>query len=299
MQFFQIIRWKNLLMLAYMLVLVKYILLPLFKISGILTSIQFFALVLASLLIAAGGYVVNDLFDVEIDKINKPSKIWIPTYLNRRQAWMLYAILNSAGMLLGLFVCIATENLIGTVLFILPVVLLFLYAGLLKKVLFIGNLLVSSLIVFGLILLVYLENIPLSFDDFGFLSITSVLLSLGFFSFAINLIREIVKDAEDNEGDIVHEVVSIPIKFGMKATKGILWVITIVVFVTITLLSVLVFKVQPRLSLYLAFVVLGSFIFFLKRLHKATSSADFAQLSTYLKVIMLLGMLAVLLIKPI
>ncbi len=286
-------------MLAYMLVLVKYVLLPLFNISGILTSIQFFALVLASLLIAVGGYVVNDIFDVEIDNINKPSKIWIPTYLNRRQAWILYAVMNSAGILLGLFVCIATENLIGPVLFILPVILLFLYAASLKKVLFLGNLLVSFLVIFGLILLVYFENIPLIFSDFGFISITSVLLSLGFFAFAINLIREIAKDAEDKEGDIVNGVVSIPIKFGIKTTKGILWVITIVVFVTITLLSVLVFKVQPRLSLYLAFVVLGSFIFFLKRLHKATSSADFAQLSTYLKVIMLLGMLAVLLIKPI
>ncbi len=282
-----------------MLVLVKYVLLPLFTISGILTSIQFSIFVMSSLLIAAAGYVVNDIFDLEIDKINKPARIWIPTYLSIRQSWMLYAVLNSAGMLLGLFVCIATDNLIGIVLFILPIVLLFLYAVMLKKVLLIGNLLVSFLIIFGLILLVYFENIPLSFDDFGLLSITSILFYLGFFAFAINMMREIVKDAEDIIGDSVNGVMSIPIKFGIKITKRILWVIAVIVFVTIVVLSMLVFKVQPVLSGYLVFIVLGSFIIFFIRLYKATANTDFSQLSKYLKLIMLLGMLAVLIIKPI
>lgn len=298
MYFFQIIRWKNLVMIAFIQGLVKYFLLPLFKFPDILNNAQFVLLVIASVFIAAGGYIINDIYDLETDQINKPSKVWISKYFDIKKAKLAYTLITFFGILFGLVVSLTTENHFGFVLFLLPVFLLYLYAIWAKRVLILGNLLVSFLIVYSLVILVFFEKISLKINDTEILTISSVIWSLLFFAFILNMTREIVKDMEDREGDTYIGAVSIPIKYGMGITKLITSLLIGIIFLFIAYFGLHLYELQPLLVVYLIFVVLGSFIFFLSQLCKAKNSADFGKLSSYLKVIMIVGMLAVFFIKP-
>ena len=96
--FLNLIRWKNLLMIALVQILIKYaLLLPFYESHGVITTLSplaFFLLVIATVCIAAGGYVINDIYDVEADKINKPSKVIINTHITEKIALRLFIILN-------------------------------------------------------------------------------------------------------------------------------------------------------------------------------------------------------------
>jgi len=299
MQIFQIIRWKNLVMIAFMQVLVKYFLLPLFRFPDSLSVLHFIFIVLASVFIAAGGYVINDIYDLEADRINKPSKVWIPIFLDLKKAKTLYLVFSLLGFLLGVLVSIFANCQMGFLLFLMPIGLLYIYAIWAKKVLIFGNLLVSLLVSYSLVLIAVFEKIPFRTAVFESLTIQTVVWMLVFFAFIMNLVREIVKDVEDVEGDISNGVVSIPIRLGIKKTKQIISVLLSFVFMSIAIISVLLYKQQPLLIAYLVFVVLLSFLFFTRQLHKAKTNTDFGKLSSYLKIIMILGMLAVFVIKPI
>ncbi len=102
-----LIRWKNLLMIAFMQYLIKYALLLPFRESHsvlvTLSDFHFFLLVLATVLIAAGGYVINDIYDVETDRINKPEKLIINKYITEKNASTLFMILNIIGVGIGFY----------------------------------------------------------------------------------------------------------------------------------------------------------------------------------------------------
>jgi 4-hydroxybenzoate polyprenyltransferase len=76
--YLKIIRPVNLLIMAAMMLLVRYaIFMPIFRqngLEGLMPWWQFLLLVLAALLVGAGGYVINDVLDIEIDRVNKPEK---------------------------------------------------------------------------------------------------------------------------------------------------------------------------------------------------------------------------------
>jgi len=102
MRFFNIIRFQNLLIIASIQSILWLYILPKYNQYFILDIYEFITLVLASVFIAAGGNVVNDIFDLKIDSINKPKKVWIPHFFSIKKAWMLYFLLTSIGLGLGM-----------------------------------------------------------------------------------------------------------------------------------------------------------------------------------------------------
>ncbi len=94
--FFKLIRWKNLIMIALVQYLVKYaLLLPFFESHGVVTTLKplgFTILVLATIFIAAGGYIINDIYDIEIDKVNKPNKVIVGKAISEKNALTLFII---------------------------------------------------------------------------------------------------------------------------------------------------------------------------------------------------------------
>lgn len=272
-------------------------LIPQFDLSPSIDLIEFLILVFSTILIAAGGNIVNDIKDLETDKINKPEKVWIPNFMRLNNAWLLYFILTFSGLISGILLSIFTKNALHFLGFLIPAILLYLYAVKLKKILFVNNIIISFLISYSILIVIIIADIPLENvkqNGISFLEISGFLL---FFSFALNWNREIIKDVEDMIGDQAEGVQSIPIKFGIQNTKKMIQILLFVLIGIILAMSFSHWYNQTFFTIYLVFAVLVSLLLFLKQLHLAQIPKHFEKLSVLLKIIMLIGIFSVFLIQ--
>lgn len=208
MPFLQLIRWKNLLIVAMTQILVRYSLIFDTPQHGVK---HFTLLVVTTLLIAAGGYIINDYFDVKIDRINKPHKVWIGKTISRRSALLVHQLFSAAGILLAFLI-----GWKAVLINVLSVWLLWFYASGFKKKPFIGNFVVA------LLTALVIAEIALVYDPSN-----RLIYMYAVFAFFINLIREIIKDMEDMKGDEAHGAKTIPILYGIHKPKScftLLWV---------------------------------------------------------------------------
>lgn len=202
------------------------------------------------------------------------------------------------GIVFGVFISIMQGKNAHFMLFVIPVVLLYLYALKLKKMLFVGNLTVSLLVAFSMLIIIFFEtNIPTFVSDKSF-NLGYVICMLALFGFGVNLLREIVKDAEDVIGDKAIGVVSIPIKYGKRVTHAVLKGIVSVLISVILVIALKIYNEEVLLVGYLIFGVTPAFILFIFQLEKVKKTTDYSKLSGFLKIVMLVGILAVFMIKP-
>ena len=224
--FLNLIRWKNLVMITLVQILIKYaLLLPFYESHGVVTTLNglaFSLLVLATVCIAAGGYVINDIYDVAADTINKPEKVIINKHISEKNALTLFIVLNIIGVGLGFYL----SNGIGKsgyfVIFFIASALLYLYSSYLKKILFAGNIVVSFVVALSLLLVGIFELLPAITTNNRDVQITffKIILDYAIFAFMINLVREVVKDIEDIDGDYKAGMQTLPIILGReRATK--------------------------------------------------------------------------------
>lgn len=239
---FRLLRFPNLLIIASTMLLIRYaIIQPIFIQYGIgleLPLLHFIFLVLSVLIIAAAGYIINDYFDVNIDMVNKPDEVIINNYFKAKTVYRAYFILNSIALALAFYISSKVGILALFLIFPVTIGVLWFYSTTYKKQLLVGNILVSVLIAMVPILVALYEmpSIHAKYHDFP--GAYRVLLNVIFawcevfalFAFFVNLIRELVKDAEDYEGDNVYGRNTLPIVLGIKGTK-----ITINVLILLTM----------------------------------------------------------------
>ncbi len=261
-----------------------------------LTELQFALLVLATVCVAAGGYVVNDLYDQAIDRINKPDRVFVGRRITHRQAWMLYGMLTLAGFALAAFVGWEADYLEWLFLYPLSVGALWWYSYRLKRTVLWGNVVVS-LFTAGVVLLVWLAE-QRAFEALAALHpsvarLTALtMIFYAAFAFAGNLLREIIKDLEDVAGDVQHGARTLPIVHGARLAKG-------AALVLLALLMVLAFGflmavAEEMGALTLAWGVLLIFVpllALLPLLLRAEEVHDFHRLSIAVKGVMLTGLL--------
>jgi len=227
----------------------------------------------STVLIAAAGYIINDYYDVKIDYINKPDRVVIGKNITRRYAILFHVLLSVLGILIGVFLSwrIAAVN-------ILSVFLLWLYSNNLKRLPFIGNLTVALL-----------TGSAIFVVDILYRTHNSLVVIYAMFAFFMTLVREIIKDMEDLRGDNTFGCKTLPIVWGIRKTKVIIYVILTLFSITVIVLNQL-YEVLP-LQYYLIFLF-APLIWLLYRLLRADMKKDFSWLSTFCKVIMLLGILS-------
>lgn len=244
-----------------------------------LTSFLDFKLFLLSsstIIIAAAGYVINDYYDIKIDYVNKPDKVVVGKLVKRRIVLISHALMNLTGILLGFYLGIYV-GLIN----IIAAFLLWVYSNRLKRMPFIGNFVIALLAGLSiLIVAVYYRQ------NFNLVFIYSV------FAFSINLVREIIKDMEDIRGDMRFGSKTLPIIWGLRKTKILLYAL---ITVFMALLFFLSYQLKNHiLSAY--FILLATpIIYLIYLLYKADSQRRFHRLSTYCKFLMLAGILSMIL----
>lgn len=291
-------RWKNILMILLIQYLFKYVLFGKFNIQVTLDHFHFALLALSTSSVAIAGYIINDIHDVKADIINKPEKLFVDKKLTRIMAQNLFIGFNAVGLILGMYLSYYVGHTSYFIIFILTSLLLYKYAKDLKKRILIGNLIVSSIVLFCILMLAVFDIVPAtnSYNLKSQMGILNIFLLFGSFGFILTFLREVVKDIEDIEGDKAINAKSFPVVLGENKTKWILTILSSLLVLALCFVSYYVFSSHRVVSLYLLGLVVLPLLYFLWMLTKAKSKKDYHTLSAILKLIMLLGILSMLII---
>ena len=301
--FLNLVRWKNLLLIALAQILVKYVLLESYKTSynfdTSLTVLGFTILVVCTLCIASAGYIINDIEDIEADKINKPKKVIIGKYISEQAAFRLFVVLNCIGVALGYFLCYQLEKKGFIVISILVSTLLYFYAIQFKRILIVGNIIVAALVGLSILIVGIFDLIPVLTDSNKNEQVffLRLILDYAIFAFMINLIRELVKDVEDVNGDYKIQSKSLPIVLGRNRATKVIFGLSLIPIIVLIFYTVNNLYKQPMAIVYVLLTLVGPMIYVSIRLFSAEKKEDYSQISNTLKFIMLMGLLSIVLLQ--
>ncbi len=295
MAYLKVIRPLNLFLIAFTQLILHYcIYLPNIE-KASLSPLQFFLLVLCTLTIAAGGYLINDIYDYKADIINKPHKTWVGQQLTVHASWFYYFFLLVSGLLIAAYLAWATENLPLLTLYPGACFILWWYAFRLKKAGLSGNLVVAGMTAFVCIILVIAERRYLLSVEYH--KVLVLFSGFSWFSFVINLVREWVKDIEDMEGDMLINSFSLPIMQGIDFVKNL-----IAVCLGITILSLVIFNVwfphSFHQKIFSIVFVIAPIVKVAIQIQKSRDRDAYHKSANALKLILLLGLIYLLMFSP-
>jgi geranylgeranylglycerol-phosphate geranylgeranyltransferase len=226
-------------------------------------------------LIAGAGNAINDYFDVAIDKINKPHRPIPAGFLTPKQVYLFAIILFIIGTLLGIVI-----NWKAFIIASLTSISLYFYSYRLKRTVLWGNAVVGFISALAFV--------------FGGIAVDRFTASLipALFAFLFHLGREIIKDTEDQKGDLADNAQTLPIKYGTNVALGI----TSFVFIMLIVITLIPYFLKIYNSLYLIIVVLGVhsvLIYIIYSMWKNPGPKNLGRLSTILKIDMVIGLFSV------
>ena len=318
--FLDLIRWKNLVIIILTMVLMRYAVIePLIsKISVTLINgtggeafmtlqlpwYDFVLLIAATLFITAGGYVINDYFDIKTDLINR-GEVIVGTKIPRRQAMKWHYLLNIAGIVTGFYISWKAGYFLMGTLFVIVSGLLYFYSASYKRQFLIGNIIVSILTAMVPMLVViyewpalfrYYQTNAVTFPSFNLILYWVAGFSL--FAFITTLTREIIKDIEDFEGDAAYGRNTVPVVIGILTARI---VSACLIIITIALLYIVwYFLISDKLTLiYLSVAIVIPLLASLYQLAISRNRKQLHAASSLMKVVMLTGILYSVLVKVI
>ena len=295
MKYLKLIRYQNLLMLAFMQLVFRYLFLAQSYVDLALTDINYILLVIATVCIAAGGYVINNIMDQDTDEIAKPQNRVVGVSISETMAYNWYIGLTIVGVGIGFYLSNVIYKPTFASMFILVATLLYMYATSFKQIPVLGNVVVALMLSTSIVIIGLFDILPaIDVDNrFRMKEAFDILIHYAIFAFIINLIREIVKDMEDMDGDYQSGINSLPIAIGVQKTKIIVGVLTVIS------IGILAYYVNSNLFeldyvvYYAIILIVGPLIYFGVKLLNATTKKEFHHLSLVLKVILFFGILSV------
>jgi 4-hydroxybenzoate polyprenyltransferase len=266
--------------------------------------IDFIILVLSTVFITAGGYVINDYFDIKTDLVNR-GEVIVGTKIPRRMAMMWHSIFNILGVAGGLYISWKAGYIWMGILFIIVSGLLYFYSASYKRQFLIGNLIVALLTAM-VPMLVVLYEWPALFQYYSVNSSNIPGLSFLFywvggfalFAFLTTLSREVIKDIEDFEGDLAYGRNTLPVVLGVTASKIV--AVSLIIMTLALLYIVWYFFVNDKITLiYLSAVIALPLFFFIFQLLISKTRRQLHSASSLMKIIMLAGILYSMVVKVI
>lgn len=271
-----------------------------YSIEPVLSGFRFGLMVLATVLLAASGYVINDYFDIRIDHINRPQKVIVGYTFSRTKALFWHIVFTLLGVIIGLFLAfVAHKESYAIMFFTIPIILWF-YSTTFKKQILIGNIIIAFLTALVAYLVVSLEFAMLA-KVHGEVILSGPACSIAwfwtsafaFFAFISTLGREVIKDMEDVEGDTVGGCKTLPIEIGIENSKTI--VILLHLFLAISLWIGLfetdIMTVNKTFTITLTSILTVVIAALVVLVYYAKETKHFKWASTLSKILMLIGML--------
>ena len=311
--FFRLIRFQNLVIIAATQYLIRYAiidsllsnlyvageggLLKLPELELQLTHFQFLSLVLSTIFLTAAGYVINDYFDTKTDLLNRPERVIVGKLIPRRWAMFIHITFNVLGIGFGFYVSYSLGMTYLLVVFLVVTGLLWFYSTTYKRQFLVGNLLVAFLTALVPFMVVLFEMPPVinTYADLLVqyqVQLNHILIWVGgfsFFAFFTTLIRELLKDMEDFEGDRAYGRRSLPVVLGLRSSKMVVYALIILTMAALIGVYFLYLKDTITLIYLLVGLVLPLGYIALK-LGRADSQEDYHVISTLSKLIMLIGL---------
>lgn len=309
--YLMLVRWQNLLMTAIVLfVMEKWVATPILCAAYFGEQLPWWLLtllMLATVLITAGGYVINDYFDVKIDQINRPDRLIVTRSVTKPEAMRLFQVLTAAGIVCGIVASICLRSWVTAVIFVFVPGLLWFYSASYKRQFLVGNLIVALAaalcpLLIAIANVAWLKHLYGDVNGIDVLSLTTLPHDLymwigGFAAFAFwgTFIREIIKDMQDVTGDRELECHSLPVVLGEPATKGIVTALLLAMAGAIVWLAWWVIPFPNGWnSLHARYVVLGLLVPIaceLWLLWSARIPSDYRTAQSVMKFVLLMGVL--------
>ena len=302
-KYFKLVRIQNLLFIILIQWMIKqFVLVPLLQINNLDATGTFvfhYLLIITTVLIAAGGYVLNDYFDMKIDAINKPEKQYVGKSISKQTAMLMHQVLTFCGVATGLLLAWFLKNFTLALIFVVIPGLLWFYSASYKRQLIIGNVIIALIAALSIFVVGMTEMAVLQ-KKFGYLIFeTEIPFQVyawtgGFavFAFLLTWIREIIKDIEDIHGDRELECRTLPIVWGIPKTKIALLCL---IFITSALVLLADFFLIPFVGTftlrYIAFGIITPLAMLSYLIFKASKPGDYHQASSLSKFIMFIGLL--------
>ena len=245
----------------------------------VLLDFQLFILVLASSLTIASGYIINNFYDSQKDLINRPNKSMLDRVVSQETKLQVYFGLNFFIAIITFFVSYRAVIFYSVYIF-----LIWLYSHKIKKMVFVGNLMASLLAVlpfFGILL--YYKN----FEE--------VIYFHAIFLFLLILIRELIKDLENQIGDLANGYKTIPLIYSEILSKKIIFALSILTIIPVYFLVAVYDVGYMDIYFYITFIVL---IYFGQKLFQSSSKEHYLKLHNVLKLLILAGIFCIVLINP-
>jgi 4-hydroxybenzoate polyprenyltransferase len=318
--FLNLIRWQNLLIVIFTMTLMRYAVVQpvISKIGVILINgngkvipmalqfpwYDFIFLVAATVFITAGGYVINDYFDIKTDLINK-GKVIVGTKIPRRQAIMWHNLLNICGVALGFYISWKVGYLWMGALFLVVSGLLYFYSATYKRQFLIGNIIVAVLTAL-VPLMVVLYEWPALYKYYKLNALSLPDLNIVFywvsgfalFAFLTTLTREIIKDIEDFEGDVAYGRNTVPVIIGILSARIVS--VSLVVITIALLYLTWYFFINDKITLiYLSVAVVIPLLFVIYNMIFSSGRKHLHYASSIVKIVMITGVLYSVMVKVI
>jgi 4-hydroxybenzoate polyprenyltransferase len=278
--FFSVIRGYNIWVVALAQYLSAiFILAPEKRALDIILDWRLFLIVIASTLTIASGYIINNFYDAKKDLINRPKKAMIDRLVSQETKLKVYFTINFIVALLMFFISWRAVLFFSTYIF-----LIWFYSHKLKKMFLIGNITAAVLAVlpfFGI--LMYYKNFY------------QVIFGHATFLFLLILIRELIKDLENIEGDLITNYKTIPVLYGVEVAKMVITFLTILTLIPVYFLTNIYDVGYMDSYFYISLVLL---IFFIIQLWKSQTKTAYLKLHFLLKFIIVTGVFSIILIEP-
>ena len=294
LNYIKLIRLPNLLMIALLQMLFRYMLVEPILVEQekalFLTPFEFGLLVISGILIAAGGYVINDIQDRAIDRINKPKKMVVWSQISEEAAYNFYMALTFSGVIIGFYLTYIRQIPLIGIINLICAGFLYFYSTSYKCIPILGNVIVSALTSFVIWMVILPE--PFAVKDPIIITLAVAYVS---FSFIISMVREMIKDLEDVEGDKQCGCNTLPVSFGNKVSK------VSIILLTITLISTLIWiqitSKQWETPLPFYYIILAiqiPLVYLMYNLWKSSNTIMYARCSSIAKFIMFTGSISIL-----
>lgn len=268
-------------------------------VSAAFSNLDFALLVLSTLLITAGGNIINDIFDVETDSINRPEKMLVGKFIPPFTAKIFYLSLSITGMLIGVYLAYRVQSFQLGLIFPAIVIMLWLYSKTYQKVLLLGNVIVASLSAMVILIVWLFEFFALTSNPNIYVEvqnslkfISHIFLAYALFAFIVSMIREILKDAEDRVGDFETGYGTLAVVWGQSVAKYLASVLLIVGMAFLSFVLYWLYQNGFQMVMWYLGIVQILFVYVLYYTLIARSKKDFHSVSNAVKVIMLAGILS-------
>lgn len=300
LSFLKLIRTQNLFIIAFTQYMVRYSLIePILNYNGFelqLSDLNFFLLVLSTVMIAAAGYIINDYFDIRIDKVNKPERLVIGKGIKRRVAMGSHIVISTLAIAISFYISRAIGVWKLSLVFVICASGLWFYSTTFKRQMLVGNIAIALFTALVPFMVGMFELIPcykhyLSIDyTISFKNIIYYVIGVSFFAFITTLIREIIKDIEDYEGDLEFGCETLPIVIGKQKTQFVVAGIIVITMGCLAYIQQLQWAQNETLSFYyFLFALQIPMAFLAYKTITAQSKSEYIFAGNTAKLIMLLG----------